>query len=186
MRSVWNLQFCVWLWLLLFWTISHHPRVIVVRVEMVTQAGFCLLCQANHYYKLFITWTSQKIKKTFVHRNMFEFKHIKVCVAGLLMGLHWLVCAEQFLMNRVHGWEGPVVMFSVTLQLVCFHRILSVGRSYTSDEDQWHVTPRHADTLSRHHLRIREMSSHATHQGALRTTVISAHWITVDWSWLEE
>ncbi|XP_052081449.1 integrator complex subunit 11-like isoform X2 [Mytilus californianus] len=33
--------------------------------------------KANHYYKLFITWTSQKIKKTFVHRNMFEFKHIK-------------------------------------------------------------------------------------------------------------
>ncbi|OWF52067.1 integrator complex subunit 11-like [Mizuhopecten yessoensis] len=33
--------------------------------------------KANHYYKLFITWTSQKIKKTFVERNMFEFKHIK-------------------------------------------------------------------------------------------------------------
>lgn len=33
--------------------------------------------KANHYYKLFITWTSQKIKKTFVQRNMFEFKHIK-------------------------------------------------------------------------------------------------------------
>ncbi|KAL8620084.1 Integrator complex subunit 11 [Nucella lapillus] len=33
--------------------------------------------KANSYYKLFITWTSQKIKKTFVQRNMFEFKHIK-------------------------------------------------------------------------------------------------------------
>ncbi|RUS69585.1 hypothetical protein EGW08_022655 [Elysia chlorotica] len=33
--------------------------------------------KANHYYKLYITWTSQKIKKTFVHRNMFDFKHIK-------------------------------------------------------------------------------------------------------------
>ncbi|XP_071957056.1 integrator complex subunit 11-like [Antedon mediterranea] len=33
--------------------------------------------KANHYYKLFITWTNQKIKKTFVQRNMFEFKHIK-------------------------------------------------------------------------------------------------------------
>lgn len=33
--------------------------------------------KANHYYKLFISWTNQKIKKTFVHRNMFEFKHIK-------------------------------------------------------------------------------------------------------------
>ncbi|WAR13849.1 INT11-like protein [Mya arenaria] len=33
--------------------------------------------KANHYYKLFISWTSQKIKNTFVQRNMFEFKHIK-------------------------------------------------------------------------------------------------------------
>lgn len=33
--------------------------------------------KANHYYKLFVTWTNQKIKNTFVQRNMFDFKHIK-------------------------------------------------------------------------------------------------------------
>ncbi|RWS15425.1 cleavage and polyadenylation specificity factor-like protein [Dinothrombium tinctorium] len=33
--------------------------------------------KATNYYKMFITWTNQKIKKTFVQRNMFEFKHIK-------------------------------------------------------------------------------------------------------------
>jgi hypothetical protein len=33
--------------------------------------------KANNYYQLFITWTSQKLKKTFVERNMFDFKHIK-------------------------------------------------------------------------------------------------------------
>ncbi|XP_078616191.1 integrator complex subunit 11-like [Branchiostoma floridae x Branchiostoma japonicum] len=33
--------------------------------------------KANNYYRLFITWTNQKIRKTFVKRNMFEFKHIK-------------------------------------------------------------------------------------------------------------
>lgn len=33
--------------------------------------------KANHYYKLFITWTNQKVRSTFVQRNMFEFKHIK-------------------------------------------------------------------------------------------------------------
>ncbi|XP_077988720.1 integrator complex subunit 11-like [Glandiceps talaboti] len=33
--------------------------------------------KANHYYKLFITWTNQKIRKTFVQRNMFDFRHIK-------------------------------------------------------------------------------------------------------------
>ena len=35
-------------------------------------------CQANHYYKLFISWTNQNIRNTFVQRNMFDFKHIKV------------------------------------------------------------------------------------------------------------
>ncbi|KAK2711310.1 hypothetical protein QYM36_012485, partial [Artemia franciscana] len=33
--------------------------------------------KANSYYKMFISWTNQNIKKTFVQRNMFEFKHIK-------------------------------------------------------------------------------------------------------------
>ncbi|KAK6042772.1 metallo-beta-lactamase domain protein [Cooperia oncophora] len=29
------------------------------------------------YYRLFINWTNEKIKRTFVERNMFDFKHIK-------------------------------------------------------------------------------------------------------------
>ena len=33
--------------------------------------------KANNYYKMFIMWTNEKIKKTFVQRNMFDFKHIK-------------------------------------------------------------------------------------------------------------
>lgn len=33
--------------------------------------------KANNYYKMFITWTNQKIRNTFVQRNMFDFKHIK-------------------------------------------------------------------------------------------------------------
>ncbi|KAI8085189.1 beta-lactamase-like protein [Halteromyces radiatus] len=33
--------------------------------------------RANEYYKLFIHWTNQKIKSTFVQRNMFDFKHIQ-------------------------------------------------------------------------------------------------------------
>eukprot|EP00038_Savillea_parva_P003463 m.125992 g.125992 ORF g.125992 m.125992 type:complete len:703 (+) comp11180_c0_seq2:291-2399(+) len=32
--------------------------------------------KANQYYKLFIAWTNQKIKRTFVERNMFDFRHI--------------------------------------------------------------------------------------------------------------
>lgn len=42
--------------------------------------------KANNYYRMFITWTNQKIKETFVERNMFDFKHIrpfnKTCLDG--------------------------------------------------------------------------------------------------------
>ncbi|KAF7722285.1 Integrator complex subunit 11 [Apophysomyces ossiformis] len=33
--------------------------------------------RATQYYKLFINWTNEKIKSTFVHHNMFDFKHIE-------------------------------------------------------------------------------------------------------------
>lgn len=36
-----------------------------------------LVSKANFYYKLFINWTNEKIRKTFVNRNMFDFKHIQ-------------------------------------------------------------------------------------------------------------
>jgi len=29
------------------------------------------------YYKLFINWTNQKIKQTFVTRNMFDLRHVR-------------------------------------------------------------------------------------------------------------
>lgn len=35
------------------------------------------LTQFLQYYRMFINWTNEKIKKTFVQRNMFEFRHIK-------------------------------------------------------------------------------------------------------------
>ncbi|KAJ2378200.1 hypothetical protein GGI05_006756, partial [Coemansia sp. RSA 2603] len=33
--------------------------------------------KANRFYKLFIGWTNQKVKESFVDRNPFDFKHIK-------------------------------------------------------------------------------------------------------------
>ena len=33
--------------------------------------------RANEYYRLFVMYTNQKIKDTFVHRNLFDFKHIR-------------------------------------------------------------------------------------------------------------
>lgn len=50
--------------------------------------------KANDYYRLFINWTNQKIKKTFVKRNMFDFKNIKT-------------------FNRAYADDaGPMVLFA--------------------------------------------------------------------------
>ncbi|KAJ1972598.1 hypothetical protein H4R35_004584 [Dimargaris xerosporica] len=46
-----------------------------IKVPVYFSAG--LTEKANNYYKLFINWTNQKIKDTYVQRNMFDFKHIK-------------------------------------------------------------------------------------------------------------
>lgn len=46
-----------------------------MRVPIFFAAG--LTEKATNYYKMFITWTNEKIKETFVERNMFDFKHIK-------------------------------------------------------------------------------------------------------------
>lgn len=54
---------------------SPHRERMNLKAPIYFSTG--LTEKANHYYKLFITWTNQKIRKTFVQRNMFEFKHIK-------------------------------------------------------------------------------------------------------------
>lgn len=46
-----------------------------MKVPIFFAAG--LTEKATNYYKMFITWTNEKIKETFIERNMFEFKHIK-------------------------------------------------------------------------------------------------------------
>lgn len=46
-----------------------------LRVPIYFSAG--LTEKANNFYRLFINWTNEKIKSTFVHRNMFDFKHIR-------------------------------------------------------------------------------------------------------------
>eukprot|EP00742_Colponemidia_sp_Colp-10_P009000 GILJ01009780.1.p1 GENE.GILJ01009780.1~~GILJ01009780.1.p1 ORF type:complete len:648 (+),score=86.46 GILJ01009780.1:130-1944(+) len=50
--------------------------------------------KANYYYKLFISWTNQNIKQTFVKRNMFDFKHV-----------------QPFDRAYVHA-PGPMVLFA--------------------------------------------------------------------------
>ncbi|KAI7863739.1 beta-lactamase-like protein [Spinellus fusiger] len=63
-----------------------------LKVPIYFSAG--LTERATQYYKLFINWTNQKIKSTFVERNMFEFKHIEP----------W---DRQYISNT-----GPMVLFA--------------------------------------------------------------------------
>ncbi|KAJ6312882.1 hypothetical protein OIU77_014412 [Salix suchowensis] len=45
-----------------------------LKVPIYFSAG--LTIQANMYYKILISWTSQKIKETYATRNAFDFKHV--------------------------------------------------------------------------------------------------------------
>lgn len=45
-----------------------------LKVPVYFSAG--MTQKANDYYRLFIHWTNEKLKKTFANRNMFDFKHI--------------------------------------------------------------------------------------------------------------
>jgi integrator complex subunit 11 len=54
---------------------TYWERMNLGHVPVYFSAG--LVEKANLYYKLFINWTNQKLKETFVKHNMFDFKHIK-------------------------------------------------------------------------------------------------------------
>ncbi|KAB1269280.1 Integrator complex subunit 11 [Camelus dromedarius] len=80
--------------------------------------------KANHYYKLFIPWTNQKIRKTFVQRNMFEFKHIKAFDRAF---------ADS---------PGPmVIMPGYCVQGTVGHKILSGQRKLEMEGRQVVITP---------------------------------------------
>lgn len=54
---------------------TYWERMGLGHIPIYFQAGLTL--RANDYYKLFINWTNQKIKDTFVQRNMFDYKFVK-------------------------------------------------------------------------------------------------------------
>ncbi|THD21787.1 Integrator complex subunit [Fasciola hepatica] len=78
--------------------------------------------KANEYYKLFISWTNQKIKETFVTRNMFEFKHIKPLGQGMVDN------------------PGPMVVFA-TPGMLHAGQSLHIFRKWASDERNMVVIP---------------------------------------------
>lgn len=78
--------------------------------------------KANQYYRLFINWTNEKIKQTFVHRNMFDFKHIRP------------------LDSNVTEMPGPMVLFS-TPGMLHGGSSLRVFKQWCSDEKNMIIMP---------------------------------------------
>jgi integrator complex subunit 11 len=54
---------------------TYWERMNLGHVPIYFSAG--LVQRANYYYQLFINWTNEKIRETFVKRNMFDFNHIQ-------------------------------------------------------------------------------------------------------------
>ncbi|MDP2438262.1 MAG: MBL fold metallo-hydrolase, partial [archaeon] len=54
---------------------TYWERMNLGHIPVYFSAG--LTEKANLYYKLFISWTNEKIKSTFVERNLFDFRFIK-------------------------------------------------------------------------------------------------------------
>lgn len=78
--------------------------------------------KATNYYRLFINWTNEKIKKTFVQRNMFEFKHI-----------------QPLDMSYVDQ-PGPMVLFS-TPGMLHGGQSLRVFKRWAPDENNMIIMP---------------------------------------------
>lgn len=55
-----------------YWQRMHD---LALKVPVFFSAG--MTERANEYYKLFINWTNEHIKKTFVDHNLFDFTQIK-------------------------------------------------------------------------------------------------------------
>ncbi|VDN56497.1 unnamed protein product [Dracunculus medinensis] len=78
--------------------------------------------KANQYYRLFINWTNEKIKRTFVDRNMFDFKHIRPYD------------------NASGDLPGPMVLFS-TPGMLHSGQSLRVFKRWCSDEKNMVIMP---------------------------------------------
>uniref|UniRef100_A0A915P779 Integrator complex subunit 11 n=1 Tax=Meloidogyne floridensis TaxID=298350 RepID=A0A915P779_9BILA len=91
-----------------------------LKVPIYFSAG--LASRATEYYRLFINWTNEKVKRTFVHRNIFDFKHIK-----------------PFRMEFA-DIPGPMVLFS-TPGMLHGGQSLKVFKKWCSDERNAIIMP---------------------------------------------
>ncbi|KAL0483727.1 hypothetical protein AKO1_014007 [Acrasis kona] len=99
---------------------TYWERMNLGHVPIYFSAG--LVQRANYYYQLFINWTNEKIKETFVERNMFDFNHIK-----------------EFDRNLIDK-PGPMVLFA-TPGMLHAGMSLEVWKRWAPDERNMVILP---------------------------------------------
>jgi len=78
--------------------------------------------KATNYYKLFVNWTNEKIKETFVERNAFDFKYIKAY-------------QKEFAESK-----GPMVVFA-TPGMLHAGQSLEIFKKWCTDEKNCIIMP---------------------------------------------
>eukprot|EP00960_Hanusia_phi_P049205 759436-Hanusia_phi.AAC.4 len=125
-----------------------------LKVPIYFSAG--LTEKANLYYKMYISWTNQKIKDTFVKRNVFDFQHIQPF--------------DRAFIDR----PGPMVLFATPGML---HGGLSmeVFKKWAPSDKNLVIMPGYcvAGTLG-HKIKHLSFSAHADAKGIM-TLIKQAH-----------
>uniref|UniRef100_A0AC35TUX5 Integrator complex subunit 11 n=1 Tax=Rhabditophanes sp. KR3021 TaxID=114890 RepID=A0AC35TUX5_9BILA len=91
-----------------------------LKIPMYFSQG--LAYRATEYYRLFVNWTNEKVKNTFVERNMFEFKNI-----------------QPFNMDYAED-PGPMVVFS-TPGMLHSGQSLKIFQKWCGDEKNMIIMP---------------------------------------------
>lgn len=76
----------------------------IQKQEVVILTGFIcsgLTIQANMYYKMLISWTSQKVKETYATHNAFDFKN------------------GNYAFNYLIPWGPVALLFWIVVKTVC-------------------------------------------------------------------
>ena len=125
--------------------------------------------RANFYYRLFINWTNEKIKKTFIKKNMFNFQHVKSLDTAIIKVDQPMVCFAS--PGMLHGgyslqifkeWAGNE---KNALIIPGYCQPGTVGNKVLSGEKRINIDDRDVDVR----IRVFNMSfsAHADSKGIL-------------------
>lgn len=97
--------------------------------------------KATNYYKLFVNWTNEKIKETFVDRNAFDFKYIKAYqkeYSDAKGSVNFEILIVFAFQNR--PYSGPMVVFA-TPGMLHAGQSLEIFKKWCTDEKNCIIMP---------------------------------------------